>query len=45
MAGIAAAVLVVWIVFYVWGRAIRHTTLKWRVFSWIDWEEDREVGE
>lgn len=45
MAGIAAGVLVLWIVFYIWGKAIRHRTLQWRMFSWIDWGKDREVGE
>ena len=45
MGGIAAGINILWIVFYVWGKQIRHATLQWRMFSWIDWKEDREVGE
>jgi hypothetical protein len=45
MGGIAAGINILWIVFYLWGKHVRHTTLHWRIFSWIDWQEDREVGE
>jgi hypothetical protein len=45
MAGISAAVLLFWVVFYGWGKRIRHATWNWRVISYVHWDEDREVGE
>lgn len=45
MAGISAAVLILWTVLYVWGRNIRHVTWSWPVISYVHWSEDREVGE
>ncbi|KAM5351598.1 hypothetical protein ACJ41O_004321 [Fusarium nematophilum] len=45
MAGIAGAVLVLWIPFYVWGKKIRHVTWNWPLVSYIHWDDDREVGE
>ncbi|KAH8196873.1 hypothetical protein TruAng_008955 [Truncatella angustata] len=45
MAGIAAAVLLMWIPLYIWGKAIRHTTWHWPLLSYIHWDDDREVGE
>lgn len=45
MAGIATAVLIMWVPMFVWGKAIRHESWKWRIVSYIHWSEDREVGE
>ncbi|KAF3010519.1 hypothetical protein E8E14_009823 [Neopestalotiopsis sp. 37M] len=45
MAGIAAAVLIMWIPLYIWGKQIRHATWNWPILSYIHWEDDREVGE
>lgn len=45
MAGISAAILILWVVLYVWGRHIRHVTWSWPVISYVHWSEDREVGE
>ncbi|OHE99531.1 hypothetical protein CORC01_05109 [Colletotrichum orchidophilum] len=45
MAGIAFAVLVMWVPLFVWGKAIRHESWKWPIIRYIHWSEDREVGE
>ncbi|KUI54074.1 hypothetical protein VP1G_01427 [Cytospora mali] len=45
MAGIAAAVIILWVPLYLWGRQIRHVTWSWPVVSYIHWHEDRETGE
>lgn len=45
MAGIAAVVLLCWIPLFVWGKRIRHASWKWRVTSYVRWDNDREVGE
>ncbi|KAL7818083.1 major facilitator superfamily domain-containing protein [Trichoderma aethiopicum] len=45
MAGIAGAVLILWIPLYFWGKQIRHNSWKWRVISFVHWDNDREVGE
>ncbi|POS78715.1 hypothetical protein DHEL01_v202899 [Diaporthe helianthi] len=45
MAGISAAILVLWVPLYVWGRHIRHVTWSWPVISYVHWSGDREVGE
>ncbi|KAK7745338.1 hypothetical protein SLS53_002834 [Cytospora paraplurivora] len=45
MAGIAAAVIVLWVPIYIWGRTIRHVTWSWPVISYVHWHEDRETGE
>ena len=45
MAGISAGILILWIPLYLWGKRIRHGTWKWKVLSFIHWNDDREVGE
>ncbi|KAF6813337.1 hypothetical protein CSOJ01_04681 [Colletotrichum sojae] len=45
MAGIATAVLVMWVPLFVWGKAIRHASWRWPIVSYVHWSEDREVGE
>lgn len=45
MAGIAAAVLIMWVPLYVWGKKIRHVTWNWPIVSYVHWTDDREVGE
>ena len=45
MAGIAAAVLIMWVPLYKWGIQLRHVTWHWPVISYIHWSDDREVGE
>lgn len=45
MAGISAAIIVLWVPLYVWGRRIRSATWNWPVVSYIHWSGDREVGE
>ncbi|KAH7039033.1 major facilitator superfamily domain-containing protein [Macrophomina phaseolina] len=46
MAGIAGAVMLGWIPFYIWGKRIRHATWQWGfVRRMAHWHEDREVGE
>ncbi|KAL0938790.1 uncharacterized protein CTRU02_205400 [Colletotrichum truncatum] len=45
MAGIASAVLVMWVPLFVWGRLVRHESWKWPIVSYIHWSKDREVGE
>jgi len=45
MAGISAVVLLFWIPLYVWGKRIRHATWHWGIANYVDWDEDREVGE
>ncbi|KAF7193306.1 putative MFS-type transporter [Pseudocercospora fuligena] len=46
MAGISAAVLVCWIPFFVFGKRIRHASLKWPIIQRaVKWSVDREVGE
>ncbi|TQN69422.1 putative MFS-type transporter [Colletotrichum shisoi] len=45
MAGIASAVLVMWVPLFVWGKTIRHESWKWRIVRYVHWNEDREVGE
>jgi len=46
MAGIAGAVIILWVPLYLWGRSIRVATLKWTVVqNLIQWNKDREVGE
>ncbi|KAI8632364.1 MFS general substrate transporter [Xylariaceae sp. FL1651] len=45
MAAIAAAVLLLWVPLYLWGKSLRHQTWKWRLISYIHWADDREVGE
>jgi hypothetical protein len=43
MVGISSAVLLFWVVLYVWGKRIRHATWNWRLISYVHWDEDREV--
>lgn len=45
MAGISAAVMVLWVPLYYFGERIRTATLNWRVMSFVRWDMDREVGE
>ncbi|KYK58287.1 MFS transporter [Drechmeria coniospora] len=45
MAGISAAVLIAWLPLYYWGKKIRHRSLRWRIVSFVHWDDDREVGE
>ncbi|ROW16299.1 hypothetical protein VPNG_01893 [Cytospora leucostoma] len=45
MAGISAAIIVLWVPMYIWGRQIRHVTWSWPVISYVHWHEDRETGE
>ncbi|KAK0731675.1 major facilitator superfamily domain-containing protein [Lasiosphaeris hirsuta] len=45
MAAIAAAVILMWVPLFVWGKRVRHATWSWPVISYIHWDDDREVGE
>ncbi|KAK4539201.1 hypothetical protein LTR36_001159 [Oleoguttula mirabilis] len=46
MAGIAAAVLLCWIPFFIYGKRIRQASLNWPfIQSAVMWHVDREVGE
>ena len=45
MAGIASAVLLMWVPFYIWGKRIRYKTWHWSIMSYMHWDNDREVGE
>ena len=45
MAGVAAAVLVLWVPLYVWGKRVRHVTWSWPIIAPARWADDREVGE
>ncbi|KAL2824343.1 major facilitator superfamily domain-containing protein [Aspergillus pseudoustus] len=45
LAGISAAILVLWIPLYIWGKKIRVWSLGLRVLKGVHWGADREVGE
>lgn len=46
MAGISAAIILLWIPMYIWGQKMRIATLKWGVIQrLLRWDKDREVGE
>ncbi|KAJ2969826.1 hypothetical protein NQ176_g8472 [Zarea fungicola] len=45
MAGISAAVIIMWIPLYFWGKALRTRTWRWKIMSVVRWADDREVGE
>lgn len=46
MAGISAAVLVLWIPFFFFGKRVRHASLNWPIIRRaVQWNLDREVGE
>lgn len=45
MAGIASAVLLMWVPFYIWGKRVRQATWNWSITSYVHWSKDREVGE
>jgi hypothetical protein len=45
MAAISAAVILLWIPLFLWGKTIRHVTWHWPIISYIHWSDDREVGE
>ncbi|KAJ5628046.1 hypothetical protein N7490_010274 [Penicillium lividum] len=45
LAGICAAILILWIPLFLWGRQIRVWSLGLRVMKGVRWGEDREVGE
>jgi hypothetical protein len=45
MAAISGTMLLLFIPFYVWGKSIRHSTMKMGVMKLVRWDLDREVGE
>jgi hypothetical protein len=45
MAGISAAILLLWVPFYLFGKRVRHATIHWSIVKAIAWDLDREVGE
>jgi hypothetical protein len=45
MAGISAAVLVLWVVFFKYGKRIRVATHNAKYLQWVKWDIDREDGE
>ncbi|USW57028.1 Putative major facilitator superfamily, MFS transporter superfamily [Septoria linicola] len=46
MAGIAAAVLLCWIPLFIYGKRVRHASLRWPLIAkYVQWDQDREVGE
>ncbi|KAK5132327.1 hypothetical protein LTR08_009162 [Meristemomyces frigidus] len=46
MAGISAAVLSMWIIFFVYGKRIRLASLQWPIIARsIAWHADRDIGE
>ena len=45
LAGICAAILILWIPLFLWGKQIRVWSLGLRVMKGVHWGEDREVGE
>ncbi|KAK0734127.1 major facilitator superfamily domain-containing protein [Lasiosphaeria miniovina] len=45
MAAISAALILLSVPLYFWGKRIRHVTWQWRVISCVHWNDDREVGE
>lgn len=45
IAGISAAVLIMWIPLFYWDKRMRHSTWTWPVMSFVHWDDDREVGE
>ncbi|OOQ90431.1 MFS transporter [Penicillium brasilianum] len=45
MAGLSFVVLALWIPLYIWGKQIRHATLKGRAMRYVHWDLDRETGE
>jgi hypothetical protein len=45
MAAISGGCLLFSVPMYFWGKPIRKASLKWRVVSFINWDDDREVGE
>ncbi|KAI9664638.1 MAG: hypothetical protein M1821_006084 [Bathelium mastoideum] len=45
MAGISAVIQVLWILFFFYGKSIRHMTIGWKVMRYVGWDPDREVGE
>jgi hypothetical protein len=45
MAGISAAVLLLWVVFFYYGKRIRVATHHSKYLEWVHWDEDRESGE
>ncbi|KAL5361527.1 major facilitator superfamily domain-containing protein [Aspergillus floccosus] len=45
MAGFSFIVLALWFPLHIWGKQIRHITLKGRVMKHVHWDVDRETGE
>ncbi|CEL11552.1 hypothetical protein ASPCAL14653 [Aspergillus calidoustus] len=45
MASFSFFILALWIPLYVWGKRVRHATLKWRIMKLAHWAADREMGE
>jgi hypothetical protein len=45
LAGTCAAILVLWIPLYIWGKEIRIWSLGLSALQGVRWDADREVGE
>jgi hypothetical protein len=45
LAGICAAILILWIPLFIWGKQVRIWSLGLRAMKGVRWGEDREVGE
>ncbi|KAJ6103434.1 hypothetical protein N7486_005861 [Penicillium sp. IBT 16267x] len=45
MAAISGGCLLFSIPMYIWGKQMRLASMKWRVVQFINWDNDREVGE
>lgn len=45
MAAISGGCLLFSIPMYIWGKQIRLASMKWKVVQFINWDNDREVGE
>jgi len=45
MAGISAAIMILWIPFYIFGKRLRHASMNWSFVKLGHWDIDRETGE
>ncbi|UKZ81785.1 hypothetical protein TrVFT333_009558 [Trichoderma virens FT-333] len=45
MAAITGVVLLAGLLFYFFGKEIRHTSLRWQALRFVLWNKDRELGE
>lgn len=45
LAALSFVIFVMWIPMYIWGKRIRHATIRWKIFRSLEWDVDREVGE